>query len=498
MGSQSRNSYAKSRRSFLGVSLPISFSGNHPRSVPPGCRRGVYLEARREPPTFDLPFPSFMADTPSLAETLAISSGKSSKDDISSAVEPVLLSTPPRVIVVQDLPKLAWTAWFQRDMMAFFLFGVVVPLPTIVATSAARIMLVGITGVSGVSYAIPAALASFVTPMFVHHVPYPMRVGFNTAFSVLSLLVCTFGGLVAGPIIGTMLTGAVYGFGSNLYLATAAFYDQRTVIAFSIGTNLSCLLGPALYIPLMKGLDDDWKTTLRILAAVPAIQPIVWWVLLPAIGRADAERTRKAANALERTASDLEKRVDEARTGFGPGRTRLGVFFRVIFPRYVLPLMLCTCGAFFTLEGLVPAFDTLRVFKLSPTGDLFYELNVLLYGSASFLFALIAIKRALPQIWLWAALEWTIAVLGIVQLFAPFLKYFPVWLCFIWAVGGIVGGSTTNTNYKVADDFRRSQDSEDVRAFAMSCAGFGNFAGDAVGGAFAVLVQNLADKRHRG
>jgi hypothetical protein len=100
-------------------------------------------------------------------------------------------------------------------------------------------MLVGLTGVSGVSYSVPAAASSFFAPLFVHHIPYPIRLTINTVLSVMSLLICTFGPSFAGPVAGNMLAGIAYGFGSNLYLAAAAFYDQRTVISFSIGASTS-------------------------------------------------------------------------------------------------------------------------------------------------------------------------------------------------------------------------------------------------------------------
>lgn len=87
-----------------------------------------------------------------------------------------------------------------------------------------------------------------------------------------------------------------------------------------------------------------------------------------------------------------------------------------------------------------------------------------------------------------------IVVLSTVQLFEPFLTYFGVWIMFIFLIGGLVGGGVTNTNYKIADDFRRRGESEDVRSFAMSYGGLGNFGGDAVGGALAVVVQILATK----
>ncbi|TFY77592.1 hypothetical protein EWM64_g6420 [Hericium alpestre] len=95
-------------------------------------------------------------------------------DDVSIASLPThpndaSIHTPRNVEILR---KLAWYEWFYKDMIAFLLLGVLVPLPMIVVTSAARTMFVGITGVSGISY---AATASFVTPLFAHHIPYPVR-----------------------------------------------------------------------------------------------------------------------------------------------------------------------------------------------------------------------------------------------------------------------------------------------------------------------------------
>jgi hypothetical protein len=41
----------------------------------------------------------------------------------------------------------------------------------------------------------------------------------------------------------------------------------------------------------------------------------------------------------------------------------------------------------------------------------------------------------------------------------------------MFLVGGFVGGSVTNTNYKIAEDFWRKGEPEDVRSFAMSIVG---------------------------
>ena len=59
----------------------------------------------------------------------------------------------------------------------------------------------------------------------------------------------------------------------------------------------------------------------------------------------------------------------------------------------------------------------------------------------------------------------------------------------MFATGGVVGEGSTNTSYKVAEDFRKRGEEDDARAFAMSYGGLGKFAGDVIAGGLAILVQ---------
>lgn len=106
-----------------------------------------------------------------------------------------------------------------------------------VVTSAVNSMFDGITGLWGICMSVAAAITIFTTPLFINHVPYNARVLVSFDASVLSVMICVLGSGVAGPPIGTVLAGFVYAFGTSLYLTVAAFYDQRTVIAFSTGSG---------------------------------------------------------------------------------------------------------------------------------------------------------------------------------------------------------------------------------------------------------------------
>jgi hypothetical protein len=85
--------------------------------------------------------------------------------------------------------------------------------------------------------------------------------------------------------------------------------------------------------------------------------------------------------------------------------------------------------------------------------------------------------------------------MAIVQLWHPFLTYFGVWFVIMFMVGGCVGGSVTNTNYKIAADFQQAGEPDEVRSFANSYAGLGNFGGDALGGALGLVFQ-MAIAKH--
>ncbi len=81
----------------------------------------------------------------------------------------------------------------------------------------------------------------------------------------------------------------------------------------------------------------------------------------------------------------------------------------------------------------------------------------------------------MPIIWLWTGTEITLTTMAIIQLWHPFLTYYGVWFVVMFFVGGCVGGSVTNTNYKIAEDFRKAGEPDEVRSFVNSYAGLGMY-----------------------
>lgn len=138
--------------------------------------------------------------------------------------------------------------------------------------------------------------------------------------------------------------------------------------------------------------------------------------------------------------------------------------------------------------------STVRSLHCATSGSLANEHNTgIASGFGEIAFAMISLFRALPWLWAWAFLQTVVVGTSIAQLFSPFITYFPVWLLFAFLIGGFEGAASTNTNYKIAEDFRKNGEPEEVRAFAMSYAACGNFLGDVLGGVIAVVLQRYSE-----
>ncbi|KAK9418507.1 putative Protein BTN [Seiridium unicorne] len=426
-------------------------------------------------------------------------------------------------------PKSTGRKWkWNRTTLAFFLMGLLVGLPTMPITTAANQMFEGITGVYGICLSLTAAISAFAGPMVARYIPFDICTIGLTLASALAYVISTLpdplgmpvGTNKAGPVIGTMLAGFVYAFGTQNYLAVAAFFPSEAVVALSVGSGLSIILGAGVFIGLMNGaFDQNWRKSFLVFLPTVILIPIVWWFLFDKDRRVAAERSRRQSlrksSESASTSTDPEALASQGplgdatggnaadyaaqrslRPGFGPHRSRKGMLIKTILPQYVLPLIICTTCAIFSLFGLAPILQTLNRFKGAPVGeDLQFQLAFFAYGSAQFLFSLLVAVKPIPIIWIWTGTEVAFTVMVLVQLWYPFLNYFWVFFVFMFIVGGCVGGSVTNTNYKLAEDFRKAGEPDEVRSFANSYAGLGNFGGDALGGALGLVIQLVVEKR---
>ncbi|KAI1323227.1 hypothetical protein F5Y16DRAFT_350931 [Xylariaceae sp. FL0255] len=188
-----------------------------------------------------------------------------------------------------------------------------------------------------------------------------------------------------------------------------------------------------------------------------------------------------------------------SKPGFGPGKTRTGLFLKRILPRYILPLIICTSCAILCLFGLALALQTLNRFPDAPVGYLEFELAFFAYGSAQFLFSALVAVRPVPVMWIWMSIEVVLTIIILLQVWYPFIKHFWAWWVLMWVlmflVGGCVGGSVTNTNYKISREFKEAGEPDEVRSFANSFSGLGNFGGDAVDGTIGLVIQLVVVKK---
>lgn len=263
-------------------------------------------------------------------------------------------------------------------------------------TTAANQMFEGITGVYGICLSLTAAISAFAGPMVARYIPFDICTIALTLASALAYVISTLpdplgspvGANKAGPVIGTMLAGFVYAFGTQNYLAVAAFFPSEAVVALSVGSGLSIILGAGVFIGLNNGaFEQNWRKSFLVFLPTVVFMPIIWWFLFDKERRMAAERSRKQSlrkssestsmssdpEALASSQGLSETGADHTRVairpGFGPNRTRTGMLIKTILPQYVLPLIICTTCAIFSLFGLAPTLQTLNRFKGGPVGD---------------------------------------------------------------------------------------------------------------------------------
>jgi len=272
-------------------------------------------------------------------------------------------------------------------------------------TTAASLMFDGITGVYGICLSLTAAVSSFAGPMVARHVPYDVWNLILTLASGLAYVICTLphplsdtltGGNKAGPVVGTVLAGFVYAFGTQNYLAVAAFFPAEAVVALSMGSGLSIILGAGVFIGLMNGaFDQDWRRCFLVFLPTVLLMPLIWYFMFDKNRRIEAELSRKRSLKKDKSDSSSssgsletggerewkESSIDgetgerrQLRPGFGPNKTRTGMLIKTILPKYVLPLIICTTCAILSLFGLAPSLQTLNRFEMSPNGDLEFQL----------------------------------------------------------------------------------------------------------------------------
>ncbi|KAI0389906.1 hypothetical protein F5Y17DRAFT_462266, partial [Xylariaceae sp. FL0594] len=230
---------------------------------------------------------------------------------------------------VTNMKESGARSWRQRILnqttLAFFLMGLLVGLPTMPITTAASLMFDGITGVYGICLSLTAAVSSFAGPMVSRHVPYNVWNLVLTLASGLAYVICTLpqplsdtltGGNKAGPVVGTVLAGFVYAFGTQNYLAVAAFFPAEAVVALSMGSGLSIILGAGVFIGLMNGaFDQDWRRCFLVFLPTVLLMPLIWYLLFDKSRRLEAELSRK--RSLKKGKSDSSSSSSSSSSGKG-------------------------------------------------------------------------------------------------------------------------------------------------------------------------------------
>ncbi|XP_070578082.1 battenin-like [Ptychodera flava] len=330
---------------------------------------------------------------------------------------------------------------------------------------------------------IPTLVIKFSAPLFVHHIPYGIRIAVCVLFAAASFLMVGLFEPVWLNIIGVACASVSSGFGEITFLSLSAFYDKNVVSTWSSGTGGAGVFGALSYAGLTSaGLSS--KQTVLLMLVVPLAEAVSYWCLLSRRPGNFSTAGDKQLLHIQENSDDREPLLEESGRAKPTEHMTMKEKIMLIKPllRFMMPLMVVYIAEYFINQGLIELIyfhgiwlthaEQYRWFQVD------YQLGVFVSRSSV---NIIQIKK----IWILSILQFINVAIILSQIF---LLYIPnIWILFALVFyEGLLGGSAyVNTFYRISIEVEQEH-----KEFSMGVASVADTFGVTVAGAVAVPVHN--------
>eukprot|EP01135_Chromosphaera_perkinsii_P008208 Nk52_evm30s1178 gene=Nk52_evmTU30s1178 len=365
---------------------------------------------------------------------------------------------------------------YVRNVVAFFIFGLINNYPYVVFNSAATAILNGQAspGTLLLCSITPAFLLAGIGPWFFHFIPYFIRVFLVVSLSCGSFLIVAFlgEGSLTWTLLGVVMASFASGLGEPTFLAFSSYYNSNTVSAWSSGTGFAGVFGAFSWLVLHSSWAFNFSTItcLYVIAPFPLFMGIAYVFLLT---------------------SPVEERVVDAKTYDQDGvvydspTKKLTFMQRVNILKPLTMYMVSLCFVYFSEycinAGVTPAMveatkdDTKRSNQFTEF-NLCYQIGVFLSRSSVNIFHT-------RHVWIFSGLQCINFVifflLAYYQAIDSVYYYWPIIL-----YEGFMGGFCyVNAFYAITKNI-----AEEYREFAMAIAVFGSNMGIATAAVASVYI----------
>lgn len=119
-----------------------------------------------------------------------------------------------------------------RNIIGFFILGLVNNFAYVVFLSAAEHMIPTCTGCILLADVVPSVLIGLVAPFFMHYIPYNIRILVICAFSLASFQFVAWFDHIAIKTIGVACGSIACGLGEITFLAMSSYYNKDVLVGW--------------------------------------------------------------------------------------------------------------------------------------------------------------------------------------------------------------------------------------------------------------------------
>ncbi|CAB3402211.1 unnamed protein product [Caenorhabditis bovis] len=344
------------------------------------------------------------------------------------------------------------------------------------------------TGIVLICNILPCFVIKILSPLFIHRIPYGVRVYFQIILIVISLFIIAFSNNVAIALFGVTITSFASGLGENSFLALASHFPQYSIGAWCSGTGAAGVTGSFAYAVMTdpRLLDFSPKTTMLVSNIVPLMFAFTYWKIL-----VHPDTVQKVSMSKPKSWISLRNENDGDENSNGDHSMKEKISIMKSLLKYTIPIAFVYFAEYFINQGLVElsVFDCDSGFGTSPKSQyrwyqVLYQIGVFISRSSNQL-----IQLSLGIIVILPILQMANVFVFLVNALHPFLGNFAIACGFVFFEGLIGGASYVNSFAHIHKNV-----DESVREFALGTCSLADSLGIVIAAFTAIPVHNAICK----
>ncbi|KAL9647539.1 hypothetical protein ABK040_006895 [Willaertia magna] len=367
----------------------------------------------------------------------------------------------------QEVKPVKKSNW--RDLIAFFICGLLNNYSYVIMLSAAEDLVKGLTGVVLLADIIPTLVLKVLAPFFLHLIPFNIRVTVAVALAIGSFLMVAWSEVIALRLVGVVLASISSGGGEITFLAMSSYYHKNTVSAWSSGTGGAGIAGSLSYLALKGWFNLTPKVALSIISPLPLIMLFATFFLMTGAhySAGFCSRGKGIAKQKDSTVTELT------------AREKIRMIPTLL--KYMIPLTVVYYAEYSINQGIFPNLKFRK--ELIPMEDdyVYYQF---LYQAGVFISRSSVNIFPIKRLWVPAVLQCCLFIFFFLDAYFRFVPVIFFTFCLILFEGLLGGGTYVNTYMCITKEMGPRE-----REFTLSTVSMSDALGISAAGLTSVFLE---------